>query len=107
MAQLKRYLQPYWLFMAATVLIKFLGALGFLAFNIIANRMSGISSGKITRAIRHDLYQKLSRLSTIRSADHILVLSGGKVAEQGTHEVLMAQNGIYKKLYLSQFDFVE
>ena len=47
------------------------------------------------------------RLSTIRSADHILVLDGGKVVEQGTHESLMAQQGFYRKLYESQFDSVE
>jgi len=46
------------------------------------------------------------RLSTIRSADHILVLDGGKVVEQGNHDSLMAQNGFYKKLYESQFDSV-
>ena len=46
------------------------------------------------------------RLSTIRSADHILVLDGGKVVEQGTHDSLMAQNGFYRKLYESQFDAV-
>ena len=46
------------------------------------------------------------RLSTIQSADHILVLDGGKVVEQGTHEVLMAMNGFYRRLYESQFDAV-
>ena len=46
------------------------------------------------------------RLSTIRSADHILVLDGGKIVEQGNHESLMAQNGFYRKLYESQFDSV-
>jgi len=46
------------------------------------------------------------RLSTIRSADHILVLDGGQVVEQGTHESLMVQNGIYRQLYESQFDSV-
>ena len=44
------------------------------------------------------------RLSTIRSADQILVLDGGRIAEQGDHETLMAKNGIYSKLYRSQFD---
>ena len=47
------------------------------------------------------------RLSTIRSADNILVLDGGQVVEQGTHETLMAQRGFYYKLYQSQFDTVE
>ena len=47
------------------------------------------------------------RLSTIRSADHILVLDGGQVVEQGTHDSLMAKNGFYKKLYQAQFDAVE
>ena len=61
--------------------------------------MRQLMQGKTCFVIAH-------RLSTIRSADHILVLQGGKVAEQGTHEALMAQDGIYKKLYLSQFDAV-
>ena len=46
------------------------------------------------------------RLSTIRSADHILVLNGGQVVEQGTHESLMEQHGFYHRLYQSQFDSV-
>ena len=43
------------------------------------------------------------RLSTIRHADCILVMKDGKVAEQGTHEELLAKNGFYTKLYTSQF----
>ena len=46
------------------------------------------------------------RLSTIRSADHILVLDGGQVVEQGTHDSLMAQHGFYYRLYQAQFDSV-
>ncbi len=43
------------------------------------------------------------RLSTIRDADKILVLKGGVVAEQGTHDELMALNGVYAELYHVQF----
>ena len=46
------------------------------------------------------------RLSTIQAADNILVLDGGKVVEQGTHESLMAQKGFYYNLYQAQFDAV-
>ena len=46
------------------------------------------------------------RLSTIRAADHILVLEGGKVVEQGNHDSLMALGGTYRRLYESQFDSV-
>ncbi len=46
------------------------------------------------------------RLSTIQAADHILVLEGGQVVEQGTHESLMALGGTYRNLYESQFDSV-
>jgi subfamily B ATP-binding cassette protein MsbA len=43
------------------------------------------------------------RLSTIKRADRILVIDNGKIAEQGNHDVLMAQDGIYKRLYNMQF----
>ncbi len=59
--------------------------------------MRELMKGKTCFVIAH-------RLSTIRSADHILVLDGGQVVEQGTHESLMAQNGFYRRLYESQFD---
>lgn len=43
------------------------------------------------------------RLSTIRSADHILVMRDGNIVEQGSHDVLMKENGFYAQLYHSQF----
>ena len=61
--------------------------------------MRELMKGKTCFVIAH-------RLSTIRSADHILVLDGGQVVEQGNHESLMARNGFYRKLYESQFDSV-
>jgi ATP-binding cassette subfamily B protein len=39
------------------------------------------------------------RISTIRHADRIFVLQDGRVAEQGTHEELLAHNGIYRRVY--------
>ena len=43
------------------------------------------------------------RLSTILKAEKILVVSGGVIAEQGTHEELLAKDGIYRELYETQF----
>jgi subfamily B ATP-binding cassette protein MsbA len=55
-----------------------------------------LMEGRTTLVIAH-------RLSTIRKADRILVLSGGQIVEEGTHEELLAMDGEYKKLYLLQF----
>jgi ATP-binding cassette subfamily B protein len=43
------------------------------------------------------------RLSTIRDADSILVINDGEIIEQGSHEELLAQQGFYHNLYVSQF----
>ena len=44
------------------------------------------------------------RLSTIRDADQIMVISGGTVAEMGSHDELMATGGIYAGLHAAQFN---
>ncbi|MCL4781513.1 MAG: ABC transporter ATP-binding protein/permease [Bryobacterales bacterium] len=44
------------------------------------------------------------RLATVRRADRIMVVENGKLHEQGTHEELLARNGLYRKLYDMQFD---
>ena len=43
------------------------------------------------------------RLSTVRNADRIVVLKGGRIAEQGTHDELLAKGGEYGRLYRLQF----
>lgn len=43
------------------------------------------------------------RLSTIRDADQVLVINGGEIVERGTHDALLAQQGLYHQLYVSQF----
>ncbi len=47
------------------------------------------------------------RLSTIRDADLILVMKGGDIVEQGTHEELLSSGGFYASLYNSQFEEAE
>jgi ATP-binding cassette subfamily B protein len=53
------------------------------------------SRGRITVLVSH-------RFSTVRAADLIVVLSDRRIAEQGSHEVLMAADGIYAQLYRTQ-----
>ena len=44
------------------------------------------------------------RLSTVRAADQILVVEGGRIVERGTHESLLAAGGRYQELYRTQFE---
>ncbi|MCE5234438.1 MAG: ABC transporter ATP-binding protein/permease [Eubacteriales bacterium] len=62
----------------------------------IQSAMRKLMRGKTCFIIAH-------RLSTIQNADIILVLSGGKIAERGSHEELLAKKGLYYDLYAAQF----
>jgi subfamily B ATP-binding cassette protein MsbA len=64
---------------------------------LVIDALERLMKGKTVIAIAH-------RLSTIRDANQIVVISGGVVAENGTHDELMARNGIYAELHRTQFD---
>ena len=58
-------------------------------------RFSELVSGRMAILISH-------RFSTVRMADRIIVLRGGQVVESGTHEELLANNGLYEELFRMQ-----
>jgi len=58
-----------------------------------------LARGRTTLIIAH-------RLSTIRAANRILVVSGGVIAEEGTHPELLARDGVYAELYRTQSSLV-
>ena len=63
----------------------------------IQSAFNELTKGKTSFIVAH-------RLSTIKSADKILVMKDGNVIEQGTHEDLLAKKGFYFTLYNSQFE---
>ncbi|MBE0537117.1 MAG: ABC transporter ATP-binding protein [Phycisphaerae bacterium] len=67
---------------------------------LIQNAMGRLVAGRTTFIIAH-------RLSTVLSADLILVLSGGRVVETGVHGELMGRDGAYRNFYLRQLESME
>ena len=61
----------------------------------IQSALDALAEGRTTLIIAH-------RLSTIRSAGRIIAVADGKIVEEGTHDELLARNGLYAKLYRTQ-----
>jgi ATP-binding cassette subfamily B protein len=64
---------------------------------LIQRAITEIMEGRTSLVVAH-------RLSTILHADEILVLHHGEIRERGTHRALLAQQGIYHRLYRLQFE---
>jgi len=71
-------------------------ALDTVSERLIQAALERLMEGRTTIAIAH-------RLSTILRADQILVYDRGRIVERGTHDQLLAQGGLYSRLYLEQF----
>jgi ATP-binding cassette subfamily B protein len=63
---------------------------------LIQQALERVTEGRTTLAIAH-------RLSTIQDADKILVMHKGEIRERGTHQELLAMDGLYRKLYDLQY----
>lgn len=63
---------------------------------LIQGALNELAKGRTTIVVAH-------RLSTIKNADRIMVISGGKIVESGTHTELLDKKGLYERLYFQQF----
>lgn len=63
----------------------------------VQEAMNRAMAGRTSFVIAH-------RLSTVRTADRILVLEGGRIVQEGTHESLIREGGLYSRLHRLQFD---
>lgn len=67
---------------------------------LIQEALDELCKGRTTIVVAH-------RLSTIKNADEIAVIEDHRVSERGTHEELLARNGLYSRLYKAQFKSLE
>jgi subfamily B ATP-binding cassette protein HlyB/CyaB len=75
-------------------------ALDYESERIIMQNIEAIGEGRTMLIIAH-------RLSTVAHCDRIIVLENGHIVETGTHQELLARNGIYRNLYLQQAEGTE
>lgn len=71
-------------------------SLDSISEHAIQDALERVMVGRTSIVIAH-------RLSTVLAADHILVVKDGVIAEQGTHDKLLQQDGVYRELYETQF----
>ena len=64
---------------------------------LVQDALEKLMRGRTTFVIAH-------RLATVRAAHRILVLDGGRIVEEGTHDALVARGGLYARLAALQFD---
>jgi ATP-binding cassette, subfamily B, bacterial len=85
-----------------------LKAPGLIILDEATAHLDSESEAAVQRALDHTLSARTAlviahRLSTVRSADLILVVDAGRVVEQGTHAALLGRSGLYADLYRTQF----